>query len=91
MHVQRKHPGKYNPLAEMKQKPPTFGNISQISQPQWHQFSNSGMRHSESFDPNITDEKLVNLENIIQEIRQLSQTEFNLLLIKMFDLLSFKN
>ena len=91
MHVKRKHPGKYNPLAEMIQKPPTFGNISQISQPQGHQFRSSSMEHSDSLDAQQRDDKLANLENIVQEIRQLSQTEFNLLLIRMFNLPSFKD
>jgi len=85
--VHRKHPGKYNPLAEMKQKPPTFGDISQIPQPQGQEFRSSSLKHSDSLDPQKMYGDMRNVQNIFQQIKQLDQTEFNFLLIMMTNLI----
>ena len=71
----------------MKQKPPIFGNISQVSQRQVQEFRSSSLKHFDYLDPQKMYGDTHNLQNIFQQIKQLVQTEFNFLLIMMTNLI----
>jgi hypothetical protein len=86
-HIERKHPGRYNPMPGMKQKPP-FASYS--SQPQ-NQSSNSNITRGDSFDPLQILEKSIKFQNILQEIKQLNNMEINFLLLAINNLLNFRN
>jgi hypothetical protein len=75
-HIQKKHPGLYNPMPELKRNPP-FSTYS--SQPQ-NQSSNSNTPRDDSFDPMQMLEKSTKFQNILQEIKQMNRMEIIFLL-----------
>jgi hypothetical protein len=91
-HIQRKHPGYYNPMPELKQKPPFNAYFSQpqnqssnppfsayFSQPQ-NQSSNSNTPRHDSFDPVQILENSTKFQKILQEIRPMNKIERLILL-----------
>ena len=76
VHIQRKHPGHYNPMPELKQNPPFS---AYFSQPQ-NQSSNSNTPRDDSFDPMQMLEKSTKFQNILQEIKQMNRMEIIFLL-----------
>jgi hypothetical protein len=86
-HIQRKHPGHYNPLPEMKQSPPFS---SYFSQPQ-NQSTNSNIPRDDFFDPAQIFEKTTKFQNILNEVRKMNKIEINFLLQAISNLPNFKN
>ena len=76
-HVARKHPGLYNPLAELKQNRPFNSYFS--PQPQ-NQSVNPDLSSNRSFDPLEEFEISTKLQKILQEIRQMDKMEITVLL-----------
>jgi hypothetical protein len=100
-HIQRKHPGRYNPMPELKRNPPFSTYFSQpqnqssnppsstyFSQPQ-NQSSNSNTPRDDSFDPVQILEKSTEFQNILQEIKQWDKMKLALLLSEIFKLHNF--
>jgi hypothetical protein len=92
VHIQRKHPGHYNPMPELKQNPPFSAYFSQpqnqssnppfsayFSQPQ-NQSSNSNTSRDDSFDPVQMLENSTKIQNILREIRPMNKIERLILL-----------
>jgi hypothetical protein len=102
-HIQRKHPGHYNPMPELKLNPPFNTYFSQpqnqssnppfntyFSQPQ-NQSSNSSTPRDDSFDPVQILEKSTKFQNLLQEIKQLNKIELDFLLLAINNLPNWKN
>ena len=75
-HIQRKHPGSFNPMPGLKQSSP-FSTY--LSQPQ-NQSSNPNIPRDHSSDPVQILEKSTKFQNILQEIKHMNRTERVLLL-----------
>ena len=86
-HLQRKHPGSYNPLPEMKQVTVSDSNSSKPMP----ESSNSFSPPNDGFDPAPISEKLTKYQNLLQEIKQLNKIEINFLLMAINNLPNFKN
>jgi hypothetical protein len=86
-HLQRQHPGRYNPLPEMK-RVRAFDSYSSKPMPE---SSNSFSPPNDWFDPAHIFEKSSKIQNILQEIKQLNKMEINFLLIGINNLPNFRN
>jgi hypothetical protein len=85
-HIQRKHPGHYNPLPEMKQRPPLSSYFSQSQ----NQSTNSNIPRDDFFDPTQILEKSTKVQNILEEVRQMNKIEIIFLLQAINNLPNFK-
>ena len=88
-HLQRKHPGFYNPLPEMK-RVTVIDSYSTKSMPE---SSNSFSPPNDLFDPERIFEKSTKFQNLLQEIKQLklNKIEINFLLTAINNLPNFRN
>jgi hypothetical protein len=86
-HLQRKHPGCYNPLPEMKQ----VSVSDTYSSKPMPEYSNSFSPPNDLFDPARIFEKSTKFQYILQEIKQLNKIEINFLLMAINNLPNFKN
>jgi hypothetical protein len=107
IHIQRQHPGRYNPLPEMKrvthlqrQHPGRYNPLPEMkrvigfdsySSKPMPESSKSFSPSNDWFDPASIFEKSSKIQNILREIKQLNKTEVNFLLIGINNLPNFRN
>jgi hypothetical protein len=87
VHVERKHPGLYNPLPSMRQTRP-FNTYSSQAKPQ---SANSFLPQDDLPESVRTIVKLDKFQNLLQEIKQLSKIELNFLIIAISNLPNYTN
>jgi hypothetical protein len=106
-HIQRKHPGSYNPLPEMKRvthlqrkHPGSYNPLPEMkrvivfdsySAKAMHESWNSFSPPNDWFDPAPIFEKSTKYQNILQEIKQFNKIERFFLLYAINNLPYFKN
>lgn len=86
-HIQRKHPGRYNPLPEMKQVRP-FNTYSSQAKPQ---SANSFLRQDDLSEATQIFEKPTKFQNLLHEIKQFNKMEINFLLVAISNLPNYRN
>jgi hypothetical protein len=86
-HLQRQHPGRDNPLPEMK-RVTAFDSYSSKPMPE---SSNPFSSPNDWFDPASIFEKSAKFQNLLQDIKQLNKTEIFFLLMAINNLPNFKN
>jgi hypothetical protein len=107
IHIQRQHPGLYNPLPEMKrdthlqrQHPGRDNPLPEMKRvTAFDSYSSKPMPESSNpfsspndwFDPASIFEKSAKFQNLLQDIKQLNKTEIFFLLMAINNLPNFKN
>jgi hypothetical protein len=107
IHIQRNHPGRYNPLPEMKlvthlqsNHPGRYNPLLEMkrvtvsgsySSKPMPESSNSFSPPNDLSDPEHIFEKSTKFQNILQEIKQLNKTELFFLLMAINNLQNFNN